>query len=145
MFQEEILMGVLCALVVIYLLYICIYIIFVYIINTNKNFPEGYSYRSSLSLDIGSAQMAHNLRSMIFYACFFFLKIQHFSFRWMKEKIWVEICPQEDQVLFHTSKDLSQNVHFEIMSNFERILEKKSLVEPSSLIIGFLEIQTLNK
>ena len=58
----------------------------------------------------------------------------------MKEKIWVEICPQEDQVLFHTSKDLSQNVHFEIMSNFERILEKKSLVEPSSLILGFLEI-----
>ena len=72
MFQEEILMGVLCALVVIYLLYICIYIIFVYILNTNKNIPEGYSYRSSLSLDIGSAQMAHNLRSMIFYACFFF-------------------------------------------------------------------------
>lgn len=42
-----------------------------------------------------------------------------------EEKIWVEICPQEDQVLFHTSKDLSQNVHSEIMSNLNAFWRKK--------------------
>lgn len=52
------------------------------------------------------------------------------------------MSPGRSATFFHTIKELSQNMHSEIMSNFERIQKKKTktLIQPSPLILGLKQI-----